>query len=186
MHDVMGVGGVIAGKAAEQRDEARAAGADARQVMNGGRKRAAMAKSDHAGFAAFDFAAKEIRADMAECRQCQRVVVDIGRDLAIVEPVAGGKVDFELDTFGDLAVDADLHHALGDRTGDQPVCLHRGYAEPLRHGRLGKSADIMQPGGADGERIFIVGHQRCPVLHCNRKRCSGSVLASAHKMVSPA
>src|SRR5690606_14478981 len=100
------------GEAAEQRDEARAAGADARQVMDSRGKRAAMTEADDRGFAAFDFTPKEIRADMAERRQRQRIVVDIGRDLAIVEPVAGGKVDLELHAFGDLAVDADLHHAL--------------------------------------------------------------------------
>ena len=106
MHHVVGIGGIVAGEAAEQRDEAHAPGVEARQLLDRGGERPPVAEADHPVLAALDLAPEEAGAGDAERAQRQAVLAEVGRHLAEVEPEARGEPRLELDAFDDVAVDA--------------------------------------------------------------------------------
>ena len=130
----MRVGGEIARQAAEQRHEAQVIGDDARHIVDCSRKRAAMADADDFMVAMLDLAAQKICTRMAKRHERQTFLTDVGNDFAIVEAVHIGETIFEVDTFGNVAVDTDFHRTVGDGFGNKAMRFHGGQTKALRNG----------------------------------------------------
>ena len=67
----------------------------------------------------------------------------------------------EFDAVGKPSGDADLHHALVARLGQQPVDADAVDAELLADLRLGQAGDKIEPCGARRELLVAIDRQRC-------------------------
>ena len=114
-----------------------------------------MAEADHLVLAAFEGEPQEPASGEAQCLKRQRLVVEVGTDLAELQAEARAHLVFEANAFDDVALDRDADQAFPVGFRDQPMCLQARHAQPLGHFALGQASAVMQPGRADAEVVIL-------------------------------
>jgi hypothetical protein len=128
--------------------------------LNGGRKRAAVAKADDGVIAMFDLALEIARPRMTERAKRQALFAKIWRDLAILQSESLGEPRLQFDALDDIAVDRDFDDTIGDGPRNQPMRLDGGDTEAPGHVGLRQPAGVVKPGGPDCKRIIGIRHRR--------------------------
>ena len=145
--DVEGVGGGMAGQAAQQRDETHLGPRDPRQMLHHLRQGPAMAQADQLGLASVQHPGEVVGPGRRQAAERQSVFIHIGNDGAELQAPAGCDRILERDAFGRRALDEDPDQPGGDGIGDKAVDLDAGDPEATGDLLLRVASDIGKPGG---------------------------------------
>ena len=118
-----------------------------------------MPESDDAILAALAGEPEEPRPQRAERSQGKRALVQVGRDLALGEPVELAQPFLQGDAGAHRAIDEHLHEPCLISARDQPMRLAGRHVEAARDLALREAAHEVEPGCPRRQAVLI--------LHCD-------------------